>query len=192
MPENHCRLSGLEPARLLCLWNSPGKNTGTGCHFLLQGKPAPKKVIKGVRSSSPCCHLVTPVKRDSARALTFHCSPPSPEQPHYPWTPKHCVHLNKCHLWQRLQDWDLSLNVALTITMGNKGTVKTVVAEGVGRGMEQQFRISRCKLLYREWINKVIPYSIGNYAQYPVISHNGKKYERECIYTYIDNGSTLL
>ena len=23
--------------RLLCLWNSPGKNTGVGCHFLLQG-----------------------------------------------------------------------------------------------------------------------------------------------------------
>ena len=25
------------PARLLCPWNSPGKNTGVGCHFLLQG-----------------------------------------------------------------------------------------------------------------------------------------------------------
>ena len=24
-------------ARLLCLWGSPGKNTGVGCHFLLQG-----------------------------------------------------------------------------------------------------------------------------------------------------------
>ena len=23
--------------RLLCLWNSPGKNTGVGCHVLLQG-----------------------------------------------------------------------------------------------------------------------------------------------------------
>ena len=28
---------GLEPARLLCPWASPGKNTGVGCHFLLQG-----------------------------------------------------------------------------------------------------------------------------------------------------------
>ena len=25
------------PARLLCLWDSPGKNTGVGCHFLHQG-----------------------------------------------------------------------------------------------------------------------------------------------------------
>jgi len=24
-------------ARLLCLWNSPGKNNGVGCHALLQG-----------------------------------------------------------------------------------------------------------------------------------------------------------
>ena len=28
---------GLEPARLLCLWDYPGKSTGVGCHFLLQG-----------------------------------------------------------------------------------------------------------------------------------------------------------
>ena len=28
---------GLYPTRLLCPWDSPGKNTGTGCHFLLQG-----------------------------------------------------------------------------------------------------------------------------------------------------------
>ena len=27
---------GLEPTRLPCLWNSPGKNTGEGCHFLLR------------------------------------------------------------------------------------------------------------------------------------------------------------
>ena len=28
---------GLCPSRLLCPWNFPGKNTGVGCHFLLQG-----------------------------------------------------------------------------------------------------------------------------------------------------------
>ena len=31
------RPRGLEPARLLCPWHSPGGNTGVGCHFLLQG-----------------------------------------------------------------------------------------------------------------------------------------------------------
>ena len=28
---------GPSPARLLCPWDSPGKNTGVGCHSLLQG-----------------------------------------------------------------------------------------------------------------------------------------------------------
>ena len=28
---------GLEPTRLLSPWNFPGKNTGVGCHFFLQG-----------------------------------------------------------------------------------------------------------------------------------------------------------
>jgi len=27
--------------------------------------------------------------------------------------------------------------------------------------------------------NKVLPYSMGNYIQYPVINHNGKEYEKE-------------
>ena len=27
---------GRQPTRLLCPWDSPGKNTGVGCHFLLQ------------------------------------------------------------------------------------------------------------------------------------------------------------
>ena len=28
---------GLQPTRLLCPWDFPGKDTGMGCHFLLQG-----------------------------------------------------------------------------------------------------------------------------------------------------------
>ena len=31
------RPHGLQHARFLCPWNFPGKNTGVGCHFLLQG-----------------------------------------------------------------------------------------------------------------------------------------------------------
>ena len=31
------RPRGLQPTRLLCLWDSPGKNTGVGSHSLLQG-----------------------------------------------------------------------------------------------------------------------------------------------------------
>ena len=54
-----------------------------------------------------------------------------------------------------------------------------------GGGKDWKFGISRCKLLYIEWINrKVLKYSVGSYIQYPVINHNGQEYEKECIYTY--------
>ena len=49
--------------------------------------------------------------------------------------------------------------------------------------MDWEFGISRCKLLYIKGINnKVLLYGIGNYIQYPVISHNGKEYEKEYMY----------
>ena len=34
--------SGPVARRLLCPWNFPGKNTGVGCHFLLQGISQPR------------------------------------------------------------------------------------------------------------------------------------------------------
>ena len=34
---NSLQPHGLQPTRLLCLWNFPGKITGVGCHFFLQG-----------------------------------------------------------------------------------------------------------------------------------------------------------
>ena len=47
-------------------------------------------------------------------------------------------------------------------------------------GMDWEFGVNRCKLLYTELINnKVLLYSTGNY-QYPVINHNGKEYKKEC------------
>ena len=41
------RPHGLYPARLLCPWDSPGKDTGVGCHFLLQG-------LFSTQGSNPC------------------------------------------------------------------------------------------------------------------------------------------
>ena len=41
-----------------------------------------------------------------------------------------------------------------------------------GGGIDWEFGISRCKLLYIGWINnKVLLYSTGNYIQYPVVNH---------------------
>ena len=43
----------------------------------------------------------------------------------------------------------------------------------------REFGISRCKLLYIEWINnKVQLYSTGSYIQYPVINHMEKNMEK--------------
>ena len=40
---------GLQPARLLCPWDSPDKNTGVGCHALLQGIFPTQGLIPGLR-----------------------------------------------------------------------------------------------------------------------------------------------
>ena len=48
---------------------------------------------------------------------------------------------------------------------------RLVVAKGEGVG------VSRCKLLYVEWINnKVLLYSTGSYIQYPMIKDSRKEY----------------
>ena len=51
-------------------------------------------------------------------------------------------------------------------------------------GVDCEFGIFRCKLLYIEQINnKVLMHSTGNYTQYPVIHHSRTEYGKECIYT---------
>ena len=57
--------------------------------------------------------------------------------------------------------------------------------EGGGKGMEWEFGVSKCQLLYTEQISKKILLYTGNYIQYPMINHNGKEYEKECIYICI-------
>ena len=41
----------LQPARLLCPWDFPGKNTGVGCHFLLQRIFPTKELNSGLLHS---------------------------------------------------------------------------------------------------------------------------------------------
>ena len=48
-----CHPQGLKPAKLLCPWNLPGKNTGVGCHFLLQG-------VFLTQGLNPCLLLTSP------------------------------------------------------------------------------------------------------------------------------------
>ena len=49
--------------------------------------------------------------------------------------------------------------------------------EDVGGGKDWEVGVSRCKLIYTEWINnKVLLYSTENCIQYPMINRNGKEY----------------
>ena len=52
--------------------------------------------------------------------------------------------------------------------------------------MDQEFGMSRCKLLYAEWINnKVLLHSKGNYIQYIVINYNIMESNLKYTYMYI-------
>ena len=60
--------------------------------------------------------------------------------------------------------------------------------EGFEGGIEWDVRLSRCKLLYRQWINKALLYSTESYTQCPMKSHTRKEYLKRmcvCIYIYI-------
>ena len=46
-----------QPTRLLCPWDSPGKNTGMGCHFLLQSIQA----CMHAKSFQSCPTLCNPI-----------------------------------------------------------------------------------------------------------------------------------
>ena len=65
---NSLQAHALWPARLLCPWGFPGKNTGVGGHFLLQGifltlglNPCFPCLLLWQEDSSPVSHLGTPM-----------------------------------------------------------------------------------------------------------------------------------
>ena len=59
------QLHGLEPTRLLCPWDFPGKNTGLGCHFLLQG-------ILRIQGLNPCLLCLLHWQADSFLLSLYH------------------------------------------------------------------------------------------------------------------------
>ena len=62
-----------------------------------------------------------------------------------------------------------------------------MVAKGWG-GLDWEFGVSRCKLLYAKWINfKALLYSTVNYIQYPVINHNGENMKKNVYICIISN-----
>ena len=46
------RPHGLQPVRLFCPWGFPGKNTGVGCHFIVQG------IFQGIEPTISCISCI--------------------------------------------------------------------------------------------------------------------------------------
>ena len=73
---------GLQPARLLCAWDSPGKNAGVGCHFLFQGPdPGVEPLSLEAPASAGGLPLSHPGSIPCAQDNTKHRKHPSREDP---------------------------------------------------------------------------------------------------------------
>ena len=105
---------GLQPARLLCPWDSPGKNTGVGCHVLLQGtfptqglNPCFLCLLRWQAGSLPLAPpgkpMYTPhLPYPSICRWTFRLSP------RLDYCKQHCSELRGAYLlklWFYAQDW---------------------------------------------------------------------------------------
>ena len=128
-------LHGLwSPARLLCAWDSPGKNAGVGCHFLLQG-------IFSTQRSNP--HLLLGRQMHTWILNWLH------------W----CVKNYFWHPWheQETNDKDtqrfLSKIISLKLGVFYKAPVSRSSFSGI-----------KCENLYVEWIQpRVLPFSLSSF-----------------------------
>ena len=125
---------GLSPARLLCPWDSPGKNTGVGCHFLFLGKMlvGDKTTFKYICRNWPFLPMNFKVKESIRWSVVSNSLQPHglwPARLHCPWnfpskkTGVGCHYQEFC-MWrtgssrcQPQAQWKLihkSMNIALT------------------------------------------------------------------------------
>ena len=106
---------GLYPARFLCPWDFPGKNTGVGCHFLLQR-------IFPTQGSNPCLLCLLHWQVDSL-----------PLVPLESWTIKKTEHLriNAFKLW-----WRRLLGVPWTARRSSQSVLKKINPEYSLEGRE--------------------------------------------------------
>ena len=74
-----------QPTRLLCPWDSPGKNIGVGCHFLLQGYALP--------SGNNNCFWMYPWFKCWKKNTHFNIYPVNIKDPHNDLT-------QRCHILQ--------------------------------------------------------------------------------------------
>ena len=97
---------GLEPARLLCPWDSPGMNTGVSCHSLLQGTFTTQESNPGLLYCRQILYHLS--YQGSSRARTQ--SSPAGGKPYLPWSsPQPTKHPSLEHSEHRLLSLSLHL-----------------------------------------------------------------------------------
>ena len=75
--------------------------------------------------------------------------------------------------------WDANKRIHKTETESRTWRTDWWLPRG-WKKIEWEVGASRCKLLYREWINsKVLLYSTENCIQYPLTNHDGQEHEKE-------------
>ena len=66
---------GLQPTRILSPWDFPGKNTGVGCHFLLQGIFLTQGLNPGLPHCRQMLYRETPLDSHKSRLYKKNCMP---------------------------------------------------------------------------------------------------------------------
>ena len=69
----YLRPHGLQAARLLCPWDFPGKNTGMGCHFLLQGILLTQGLNPGLLHCRQTLHHLSHLWCKGYNFILLHC-----------------------------------------------------------------------------------------------------------------------
>ena len=128
------------PTRLLCPWEFPGKKTGVGCHFLLQGifltQGLNPHLLQLMHWQVNSYHYVTYTGKKKKRAMLWrsclHSLPPLPHHPLIPQSTTDCRpdHFNETAKapWQILNGRGIANSNVLTLLIpGPPAASNTVV-----------------------------------------------------------------
>ena len=129
------------------------QNTGVGCHCLLQYYSAIKNEILSFAAIWMDLEIIILSEISQRKTnIIYHLHVQS--KTGHKWI----------YLWNRNRLTDTENG--FVVASGQRRRER----DGLGIG------VSRCKLLYRKWINnKVLLYITGNYTQYPMINYNRKE-----------------
>ena len=204
---NRSVVDSLDPRDCTCLsplsveFSRQDKNTGVGCHFLLQGIfPAQGSnlglliyifIYIYINVCVCVCVCVCMYKMEHASVIKNNKIMPFTET----WieiiilcevsqTEKNKYHMIS-HMWNLKHDTNELIYKTETGSQTQRTGLWLPGERGWG-GLNWEFGVSRCQLIYIEWVNrKVLLHCTGNCIQYPGVSSDGKEYVCMCTYRFM-------